>query len=122
MNQLTNNSSSYEQQIEEAIRLSLISYENETKRRHVDESSSTQISEEPSKKRTKISSLEKQNSFQPLQVKWLHGTSGISLLLLKKTNFALIPFGRLYEKKIVPITGELTDGIKFFGVNNAGLT
>ena len=50
-------------------------------------------------------------------IKWLHGTSGLSLLLLKRTNFKVIPTGRLLERKIAPLFGELHEGITLFGVN-----
>ncbi len=72
---------------------------------------------------TDIYQRQNQCSFQEYRpekstlLKWVHGTSGLCLLFLKRTEHRVIPTGRLLERRIAPITGEFCSGISLYGIN-----
>ncbi len=56
-------------------------------------------------------------------VTWMTGTDGRAVLPgFRQSNNKLMPFGTLLVNGIAPITGELTNGIKFRGINIRNLS
>jgi hypothetical protein len=44
------------------------------------------------------------------RINWLHGTNSSILPFMPHTDFTLIPTGRLLEKGIAPMSGEISEG------------
>lgn len=48
---------------------------------------------------------------------WFHGTSAATLIGITHSDFQLLPTGHLLNRRIIPYTGELDQGISFAGIN-----
>lgn len=57
------------------------------------------------------------------RINWLHGTNSSILTLLPHTDYTLIPTGRLLERGIAPMCGEIScGGMKTNGVNQSRIS
>jgi hypothetical protein len=57
------------------------------------------------------------------KIKWTHGSNSAALETLPATDYTLVPTGKLLERKIVPMTGEIKQGgMRSFGISQRALS